>query len=60
MIEIFATRLEITNPGAPIVDVIRFLDTPPRSRNELMAAFMRRIGICEERGSGIDKVVCSD
>ena len=57
MIEIFANRLEITNPGAPIVDVIRFLDTPPRSRNELMAAFMRRIGICEERGSGIDKVV---
>ena len=60
MIEIFSNRLEITNPGAPIVDVIRFLDTPPRSRNELMAAFMRRIGICEERGSGIDKVVCSD
>ena len=57
MIEIFANRLEITNPGAPIVNVIRFLDTPPRSRNELMAAFMRRIGICEERGSGIDKVV---
>jgi predicted HTH transcriptional regulator len=57
MVEIFANRLEITNPGAPIVDVIRFLDTPPRSRNELMAAFMRRIGICEERGSGIDKVV---
>ncbi|MBX9865893.1 MAG: putative DNA binding domain-containing protein [Burkholderiales bacterium] len=57
MIEIFANRLEITNPGAPIVDVIRFLDTPPRSRNELMAAFMRRIGICEERDSGIDKVV---
>ena len=57
MIEIFANRLEITNPGAPIVDVIRFLDTPPCSRNELMAAFMRRIGICEERGSGIDKVV---
>lgn len=57
MIEIFANRLEITNPSTPIVDVIRFLDTPPRSRNELMAAFMRRIGICEERGSGIDKVV---
>jgi ATP-dependent DNA helicase RecG len=57
MIEIFANRLEITNPGAPIVDIIRFLDSPPRSRNELMAAFMRRIGICEERGSGIDKVV---
>ncbi len=53
MVEIFVNRLEIANPSALIVDVIRFLDTPPRSRNELMAAFMRRIGICEERGSGM-------
>ena len=35
----------------------RFLDSPPRSRNEALASFMRRIGICEERGSGVDKVV---
>ncbi|MBP9741885.1 MAG: putative DNA binding domain-containing protein [Burkholderiales bacterium] len=57
MIEIFADRLEITNPGAPIIDIIRLLDTPPRSRNEYIASFMRRIGICEIRGTGIDKVV---
>lgn len=57
MVEIFSNRLEITNPGVPIIDVIRFLDTPPKSRNELIAAFMRRVGLCEERGSGIDKVV---
>lgn len=35
----------------------RFLDSPSRSRNESLASFMRRIGICGERGSGIDKVV---
>jgi predicted HTH transcriptional regulator len=40
-----------------LVDVRRFLDLPPRSRNEALASLMRRIGICEERGSGIDKVV---
>lgn len=57
MVEIFDTRLEITNPGTPLVETNRFLDSPPRSRNEALAAFMRRIGICEERGSGIDKVV---
>ncbi|MCI5150208.1 MAG: transcriptional regulator, partial [Candidatus Electrothrix sp. MAN1_4] len=34
-----------------------FLDSPPKSRNETIASFMRRIGVCEERGSGIDKVV---
>ncbi len=57
MIELFETRLEITNPGVPLIDTNRFLDTPPRSRNEALASFMRRIGICEERGSGVDKVV---
>ena len=57
MIEIFADRMEITNPGVPLVDTQRFLDSPPRSRNEALASFLRRIGICEERGSGIDKVV---
>ncbi|MCQ0034700.1 ATP-binding protein [Burkholderia glumae] len=57
MIEIFADRMEISNPGAPLVDVDRFLDTPPRSRNEGLASLMRRFGICEERGSGVDKVV---
>ena len=57
MVEIFADRIEITNPGAPLVDTNRFVDTPPRSRNEALAALMRRFGICEERGSGWDKVV---
>lgn len=57
MIEIFADRMEITNPGLPLVKTERFLDTPPRSRNEDLAAIMRRVGICEERGSGVDKVV---
>ncbi|MEH6467003.1 MAG: ATP-binding protein, partial [Porticoccus sp.] len=57
MIEVFDERIEITNPGAPLVDTDRFLDSPPRSRNEGIASLMRRVGICEERGSGIDKVV---
>lgn len=57
LVEVFADRMEITNPGDPLVSTQRFLDTPPRSRNEALASFMRRVGICEERGSGIDKVV---
>lgn len=57
MVEIFSDRLEITNPGTPLVDTARFLDNPPRSRNEALASLMRRVGICEERGSGVDKVV---
>lgn len=57
MIEIFEDRLEVTNPGQPLIETDRFLDSPPKSRNEALASLMRRIGICEERGSGIDKVV---
>jgi type I restriction enzyme R subunit len=56
MVEIFADRIEITNPGAPLVTTDRFVDKL-KSRNEALAALMRRIGICEERGSGWDKVV---
>lgn len=58
-IEIFSDRMEIRNPGEPLVDIMRFIDVPPQSRNEDLAAFMRRINICEERGSGIDKVINS-
>lgn len=57
MVEIFDDRIEISNPGEPLVDTQRFVDTPPKSRNETLASMMRRFGICEERGSGIDKVV---
>jgi len=39
MIEIFVDRMEITNPGIPRVDTQRFLDSPPRSRNETLASF---------------------
>ncbi len=57
MIELFDGRMEITNPGKPLMETARFLDTPPRSRNEGIASFLRRVGICEELGSGVDKVV---
>lgn len=57
MVEVFEDRVEVSNPGAPLGDISRLLDQAPRSRNEALAAFMRRIGVCEERGSGVDKVV---
>lgn len=59
MVELFDSRMEITNPGEPLVDTLRFIDTPPKSRNETLAATMRRMKICEEAGTGIDKVVAA-
>jgi ATP-dependent DNA helicase RecG len=58
MIEMYADRLEVSNPGRPPIDVTRFIDEY-RSRNERMADLMRRFGICEEKGSGVDKVVAA-
>ena len=57
LIEIFHDRIETTNPGKPLIDTLRFLDEPPQSRNEALAKLMRRLNICEERGTGIDKVI---
>lgn len=57
LVEIFHSRIEISNPGQPLLDPLRFLDMPPRSRNEQLASTMRRLRICEELGTGIDKVI---
>ena len=58
-IEMFRDRLEITNPGKPLVNPERFLDARPHSRNEALASLMRRMNLCEELGTGIDKVIRS-
>lgn len=56
VIEIYADRVEISNPGNPVVPVERFIDGY-QSRNEKLADLMRRFGICEEKSSGIDRVI---
>lgn len=56
LVEIYSDRIEISNPGLPIITTDRFIDEY-QSRNEKLAGIMRRFGICEELGSGIDKVI---
>ncbi|MFV0330504.1 MAG: ATP-binding protein [Dysgonomonas sp.] len=56
MVEIFLDRIEISNPGTPLVTPDRFIDAYV-SRNEKLADLMRRMGFCEEKGSGMDKVI---
>lgn len=58
-VELFNTRLEITNSGIPLVDIKRIVDNPPKSRNERLASLMRRLRMCEELGTGWDKIVIS-
>ena len=40
-----------------MVAIERIVDSVPVSRNENIAEFMHKCGICEERGSGYDKIV---
>jgi ATP-dependent DNA helicase RecG len=59
MIGIFDDRVEITNPGTllPGKRADRLIGTTPESRNEKLAWSFRRFRICEERGTGFQKVV---
>ncbi|MDV0440942.1 ATP-binding protein [Methanorbis furvi] len=57
MVELFSKRMEIMNPGKPLVAIDRLIDCAPRSRNERLARLMRRMRMCEERGSGVDRAI---
>jgi predicted HTH transcriptional regulator len=59
MVEIYDDRIEITNPGAllPGKKPDRLIGTTPESRNEKLASSFRRFRICEERGTGFQKIV---
>ena len=59
MVEVFTDRIEFSNAGAPLVAIERIVDASPMSRNENIAGFMHKCGICEERGSGYDKIVAA-
>jgi predicted HTH transcriptional regulator len=57
LVEVYSDRVEFINPGRPLIETNRFIDHSPKSRNEILAGFMRRINVCEERGSGVDRVI---
>ncbi|MDP1950659.1 MAG: ATP-binding protein [Nitrosomonas sp.] len=58
-IEVFDDRIVFTNPGSllPGKRLDRLIGTTPESRNELLASTFRRYRICEERGTGFQKIV---
>lgn len=56
IVEIYDDRIEVSNPGNSLIAVDRIIDER-RSRNEKLAGEMRSLGLCEERGGGIDKAI---
>lgn len=59
VVEVFSNRIDFTNPGKSLVDLMRLVDNPPKSRNQRLASLMRRFHICEELGTGWDKIIQS-
>lgn len=57
LIEIFENRIEISNPGRALIPTDRFIDHAPKSRNEKLSDMLRRMKICEKRGSGVDRAI---
>lgn len=59
MVDVYSDRIAITNPGTllPGKRLDRLIGTTPESRNEKLASSFRRFHICEERGTGFQKIV---
>lgn len=55
-IELYSDRLDVSNLGLPPISTERFIDED-KSRNERLAELMRRLRICERKGSGFDRIV---
>lgn len=56
VVEIYDDRVEVINPGLPLLPIDRFIDEN-QSRNERLADSLRQLGVCDERGHGMDAVV---
>lgn len=59
MVDIYSDRITVTNPGAllPGKKPDRLIGATPESRNEKLASSFRRYRICEERGTGFQKII---
>lgn len=56
MVEIYSDRIEVVNPGNSLIETDRMIDER-KSRNHALADLIRLLGLCEERGGGLDKAI---
>lgn len=61
-VSIFSNRIEFSNPGTSLVPPERMLNALPRTRNNALAGLLRQMDLCEEGGTGWDRIIesCED
>lgn len=54
---IYSNRIEFSNPGVSLVPPERMLNALPRTRNNALAGLLRQMDLCEEGGTGWDRII---
>ncbi len=62
LVQIYGNRIVFSNPGTSLIPAERVLNAPPKTRNGRLAGILRQMHLCEEAGTGWDRVVkaCED
>ncbi len=55
-VEVFGDRIEVTNPGASLVAADRLINHPPIARNAMLSNLMLQMRLCENHGTGWDRI----
>lgn len=59
LVNIYENRIEFSNPGASLIPTPRLLNAQPKTRNKELVSALRRMGLCEEGGTGWDRIVAA-
>lgn len=59
LVSIYENRIEFSNPGASLIPTPRLLNAQPKARNKELVNALRRMGLCEEGGTGWDRAVAA-
>ena len=57
-VDVFADRVEITNPGNSLVPISELDRAPSTSRNPILMNYMKEYGITDQKGRGI-RTICA-
>ncbi len=56
-VHLFNNRIEFTNPGTMLVPRDRIVNAQPKTRNAALVNILRQMDLCEEEGTGWDRII---